>query len=936
MAVRPVDFVLRHLRKLIGTTGGAPQTDRQLLERFADGGEESAFATLVERHGPIVWGVCSRILGDTPDADDAFQATFLVLVRRAGTVPWRESVAGWLHSVAQRIAVKARAAAARRRSITAQVADMIQSDSSTEVDRQDLRQVIDEELRRLPAKYREPLVLCYLKGMTHQEAARELGWPAGSLAKRLDGARERLRDRLSARGLALSATLVTSVLQESAAPACVPARLLETTIKSALLYAGGQAAGTEVVSSQVATLAEGALRAMSFTKLKIAAVLGVFVCMLGAGAGALVYQAEADKPAAEARNDSPAAARPKAAAVAAEPWDLPDDKTLPWGQEVGGLACRVVVGEQTYTTGQPIRLAIQIRNNSKRTRWLCRDFTLPTVIGPDGKEIRRPPVAGPRQTRFAQWQPLEPGAVMRVDYADLRPDFPVDEKEQGCRVRKDGFHPQGKYTLSYSYRCDKMPERFFEGIRPDGAEVYAEASEAQLAGAWQGTLLSNTVSFEVRPLKAEDLTVHEWGVFSVFSEQKYANVNRNAEWGDLPNDFYRQFPQRRLVWVPAMNRKPIIYFYTKLPQMHVKATVCFAEGAPVVWWPACTSPADHQHGSLPKDKVFDTLSWDCLLGANLVLPEEVVRGFSIGGLRVESMKVQEFDLPKASWVADARLPDAALITVHGSNLKRTERMETERFLFYDGLVRAPDYLRCVKVADDAITVKNTAAFAIGQLFVVDRRSQRRDRGWAVGHQVAAIPPGGEIEIPTEAAQGAGTLQRLHASVHKALLDAGLFAAEADSLLKIWHKDLLEAGGVTAFYVLPQAEYERMLPLEIQVGNWAVTRPAPGIAYGAVSLPRPASPPVRVGIAHHPHFEMGPQVRQQVAELIRQLAAEDFATREAATRMLLELGPWAAPQIQETLKLKNNLDTTRRLERVLKNADASEWLRQVGPPEKKEK
>lgn len=102
----------------------------------------------------------------------------------------------------------------------------------------------------------------------------------------------------------------------------------------------------------------------------------------------------------------------------------------------------------------------------------------------------------------------------------------------------------------------------------------------------------------------------------------------------------------------------------------------------------------------------------------------------------------------------------------------------------------------------------------------------------------------------------------------------------------------------------------------------------------MSLPRPVSPPVRVGIVHQPRFQMGPHVRQKVAELVRQLAADDFATREAATRMLLELGPWAAPQIQETLKLKNSLDTTRRLERVLKNADASEWLRQVESPEKK--
>lgn len=177
MSARPFGPLFQHLRRLAGPPSAPADTDRQLLERFVVGHEEDAFADLVRRHGPMIYGVCRRLLADGPEAEDAFQATFLVLVRRPGSIPWRDTVGGWLHQVAQRVALKARAQTQRRRA-AALPADLAESTSQDDVAERELRSLIDEELQRLPAKYRAPLVLCCLEGRTHDEAAQELGWRA--------------------------------------------------------------------------------------------------------------------------------------------------------------------------------------------------------------------------------------------------------------------------------------------------------------------------------------------------------------------------------------------------------------------------------------------------------------------------------------------------------------------------------------------------------------------------------------------------------------------------------------------------------------------------------------------------------------------------------------------------------------------------------------
>src|SRR5262249_12073054 len=163
MATASLDSVLHHLRRLVGVPRSGEPTDAQLLRRFARQRDEAAFALLVQRHGPMVLGVCQRVLGHRQDAEDAFQAAFLVLARQAAAMAWRDSVSAWLYTVAYRLALRARARAARRRFHERQVASMVRVEAPGETVGQEWRPLLDEELSRLPEKYRAPLVLCYLQ-----------------------------------------------------------------------------------------------------------------------------------------------------------------------------------------------------------------------------------------------------------------------------------------------------------------------------------------------------------------------------------------------------------------------------------------------------------------------------------------------------------------------------------------------------------------------------------------------------------------------------------------------------------------------------------------------------------------------------------------------------------------------------------------------------
>src|SRR5882672_8694634 len=199
--------------------------DDQLLARFFKEREDAAFAVLVERYGPLVYGVCRRILSDANDAEDAFQATFLVLVRKGGTLRDPGRVASWLYGVAYRTARKLRAKAALRTKSERQASEMPTKSDVSDMTYDELQAVLDQEISQLPEKYALPLVLCYLEGKTNAQAAAQLGWPEGSISRRLSRARELLRSRLARRGLAMSIALIAAVFSRPAA-AAVPTGLL--------------------------------------------------------------------------------------------------------------------------------------------------------------------------------------------------------------------------------------------------------------------------------------------------------------------------------------------------------------------------------------------------------------------------------------------------------------------------------------------------------------------------------------------------------------------------------------------------------------------------------------------------------------------------------------------------------------------------------------
>jgi RNA polymerase sigma factor (sigma-70 family) len=284
------------LRKSTGSPPDGDPGDQQLLDRFVAARDEAAFAALVRRHGPMVSGVCRRLLLDAHEAEDAFQATFLVLVYKARSIGRPESLGPWLHGVAFRSAAQVRHAA-RLRARVREATAMSYSDSTVEVAWRDLREVLDEELGRLAPKYRAPLILVYLEGKSTQETAELLGCPKGTVLSRLARGRDRLRDRLIRRGLALSVWTLVMVFVEKAAPAALPATLAEGTIKAAVLTAVGTAA-TGAIPPTVAALTKGVLQSMFLSKLKFVAAVVLAVTVAAAVTVLCARQALADKPAA--------------------------------------------------------------------------------------------------------------------------------------------------------------------------------------------------------------------------------------------------------------------------------------------------------------------------------------------------------------------------------------------------------------------------------------------------------------------------------------------------------------------------------------------------------------------------------------------------------------------------------------------------------------
>jgi RNA polymerase sigma factor (sigma-70 family) len=291
--------LIRHLRTVAGGRPSAALTDRQLLLGFSSRADQTAFAALVERHGPMVLHVCRRVLRQEQDAEDAFQATFLILADKAGSIRKAEALASWLHGVAHRVALRAKRDADRRHAHEREARPMSAKARVQEAEWHEVQAALDEEIGALPEKHRAPFVLCFLEGKSRAEVARELGLKEGTVWSRLSQARKRLQERLGRRGIALPALLAVAALSGGAARAA-PGRLVHSTTQAA----AGQASRAAAVSARVAALAEGVSKAMPITPWKTLTLCLVAAGLVAVGAGAAL-RANAPPPANECALPSP-------------------------------------------------------------------------------------------------------------------------------------------------------------------------------------------------------------------------------------------------------------------------------------------------------------------------------------------------------------------------------------------------------------------------------------------------------------------------------------------------------------------------------------------------------------------------------------------------------------------------------------------------------
>ena len=302
MASEHLGSVIHSLQRLFGAGTVNALSEAQLLERFISHKDEAAFEAILQRHGPMVLGVCRRVLDNPQDVDDAFQATFLILVKKARSIHDRDILSTWLYGVARRVAVRARVNARRRRDCERTVREgkeVIAKDlGSSRLEAGELRSLIDLELERLPQRYRTPLVLCDLEGQTHEQAAVQLRCPVGTVKSRLARGRERLRSGLVRRGVAPTAGLLAAALGGETVSACVvPVELMNLTIRAASRLAAGEAVAAGAFSAEVAQLLKGVMASMTLSKLIPAAVVMLFFGVTAAGTWTLFGQSPASVPA---------------------------------------------------------------------------------------------------------------------------------------------------------------------------------------------------------------------------------------------------------------------------------------------------------------------------------------------------------------------------------------------------------------------------------------------------------------------------------------------------------------------------------------------------------------------------------------------------------------------------------------------------------------
>jgi RNA polymerase sigma factor (sigma-70 family) len=402
-------------RLLTEATLDLEQTDGELIRAFVERKCPAAFGELVLRHGSMVLGVCLRVLRHRQDAEDAFQATFLVLARKAGSVSPRNAVGNWLHGVALQTAVRARAITMKRRQRETTVPS-VPEPAAREAGWDDVAEVVDAELGRLPNHYRAVLLLCDLEGRTRTDAARHLGCPEGSVSSRLSRARAMLAKRLTKRGVTLPAGAVALLVGRNATAAGVPAALVTATVEAVGSLAAGSALGGGG-SPEVTTLSEGVLKAMLIKRIitTTTAVLALSVTAITGGRLAIGQSEGTGNPMAGKEVTRPVAEK------ALEPAAKQGEEAFTaWGKEVGGLQAGIGFPpsqKRVYSHGETVKLVLRARNIGKEAVefkhiWAFFVENPPTITDADGKPVQLPKYLAeglhmPRNTNVAPGKEIE-------------------------------------------------------------------------------------------------------------------------------------------------------------------------------------------------------------------------------------------------------------------------------------------------------------------------------------------------------------------------------------------------------------------------------------------------------------------------------------------------------------------------------------------------
>jgi RNA polymerase sigma factor (sigma-70 family) len=448
-----------HIRHLIGAVSTAELTDGQLLERFLAGRDEASVEVLVRRYGPLVLGVCRRVLHNAHAAEDAFQATFLVLTRKAPSLDRGRPLGSWLYTVAYRLALRARANELRRQRCEERAARARPAADARGAAPSSLAAALEEELHRLPERHRTPLVLCYLQGATNDQAAEILGCPRGSMAARLARARERLRECLARRGFVAPAGMA-AVLVAAGARAAVPLPLVGNTVRAALWFGREDAHAAGFVSARAVALANGAFRTLLLNKLKIAGALLLAAALLGKGTTMLLNAAP------QAADQQPPEARPQRTAASGAAPDRGANAALPYGQAF--IALRRGVGDQE--------------------KLIAGCLTMP--LDAHAREVAA-------RAAYALRMMRDGAALPRCDWA-------VD-RDRGIEISYT--HGDGARVLS-ALACLRARLRFEEGKNAEAVDDIVSALALARHVSQDGTLDSLRAGYEIERRMGEALALH--------------------------------------------------------------------------------------------------------------------------------------------------------------------------------------------------------------------------------------------------------------------------------------------------------------------------------------------------------------------------------------------------------------------------------------------